>query len=91
LIKRKLKSLNKTYAFLDLIMTIKGRNSVEARGVLAILAGLPASGAKSVNFTNCYITVPNGWKNFPTHAEDILLACLRFLLVMVLQGNKKRR
>lgn len=56
---------------LEFIMTIKGRNSAEARGLLAILAGLPASGAKSVNFAKRYLNNPNGWKELPVNPDDI--------------------
>ena len=52
-------------------MTMKGPNSAEARGLLAILAGLPASGAKSINFKKKYLKEPNAWKNLPKDPDDI--------------------
>jgi len=69
------KKANKVYAnlmpSLEFIITIKGRHSVEARGLLAILAGLPAAGAKSVNFSKRYLNDPNGWKELPANPDDI--------------------
>ncbi|WP_445766476.1 hypothetical protein [Rheinheimera sp.] len=66
---------NKVYAnllpSLEFVMTMKGPNSAEARGLLAILAGLPASGAKSINFKKKYLKEPNAWKNLPKDPDDI--------------------
>ena len=53
------------------IIQMKGRHSPEATGLLAILGGLPSTGAKSLNFAKRYINKEDGWKELPENPEDI--------------------
>ncbi|MDP5135308.1 hypothetical protein ORJ04_05000 [Rheinheimera baltica] len=66
---------NKVYTHLlpslEFVMTVKGPHSAEARGLIAILGGLPASGVKSLNFAKLYLKEPNAWKNLPKDPNDI--------------------
>lgn len=56
---------------LKLVCTSKGRSSREAIGLINILAGLPASGAKSLNFKKEYIDKKDGWKNLPSSPGEL--------------------
>lgn len=42
------------------VIESKGRNSQEALGLFNVLAGLPSTGAQSLNFSKYYINDPDG-------------------------------
>lgn len=48
-----------------------GRNSIESKGLIAILERLPSVGAQRLNFRKLYLDDPNGWKKLPNDPKDI--------------------
>jgi hypothetical protein len=50
----------------------RGRHSVEAVGLIEILAELPAYGARQHNFKKYYVDDPAGWKKLPDDPDMIM-------------------